>query len=146
MKEERRLVWRVLRHWKKIADGGRLPRRDEIYPWLQGEDGANCLLIGVEWSIELSHLVVVGVNLAVALCSTDTLAGVLLSSVPQVVSSRRGLVIEGVATLREMASATAPYCSHSRKSAVPSIMCWALRTIARCAPTRRGRRRSVSGV
>jgi hypothetical protein len=102
MKEERRLVWRVLRHWKEIADGGRLPRRDEIYPWLQGEDGANCLLIAVEWSIELSHFVVVGVNLAVALCSTDTLAGVLLSSVPQVVSSRRGLVIEGVATLREV--------------------------------------------
>jgi hypothetical protein len=102
IKEERRLVWRVLRHWKEIADGGRLPRRDEIYPWLQGEDGANCLLIAVEWSIELSHFVVVGVNLAVALCSTDTLAGVLLSSVRQVVSSRRGLVIEGVATLREM--------------------------------------------
>jgi hypothetical protein len=102
MKEERRLVWRVLRQWEEIADGGRLPRRDEIYPWLQSEDGANCLLIAVESSIELSHFVVVGVNLAVALCSTDTLAGVLLSSVPQVVSSRRGLVIEGVATLREV--------------------------------------------
>ena len=47
-----------------------------------------------------SHFVVVGVNLAVALCSTDTLAGTLLSSVPQVVSSRRGLMIEGGATLR----------------------------------------------
>jgi hypothetical protein len=47
-----------------------------------------------------ARLVVVGVNLAVALCSTDTLAGTLLSSVPQVVSSRRGLMIEGVATLR----------------------------------------------
>jgi hypothetical protein len=102
MKEERRLVWRVLRHWKGIADGRRLPRHDEIYPWLQGEDGANCLLIAVGWSIELSHFVVVGVNLAVALCSTDTLAGVLLSSVPQVVSSGRGLVIEGIATLREV--------------------------------------------
>jgi hypothetical protein len=100
MKEERRLVWRVLRHWREIADGGRLPRRDEIYPWLQGEDGANCLLIAVGWSIELSHFVVVGVNLALALCPTDTLAGALLSSVPQVVSSRRGLVIEGVAALR----------------------------------------------
>src|SRR5438045_9590215 len=33
---------------------------------------------------------------------THTLAGVLLSSVPQVVSARRGLVIEGVATLREV--------------------------------------------
>ena len=102
MKEERRLVWRVLRHWREIADGGHLPRRDEIYPWLQGEDAANCLLIAVEWSIELSHFVVVGVNLAVALCSTDTLAGVLLSSVPQVVSSRRGLMMEGVAILRRV--------------------------------------------
>jgi hypothetical protein len=101
MKEER-LVWRVLRDWKAITDCGRFPRHDEIYPWLQGEDGANCLLIAVGWSIELLHLVVVGVNLAVALCCTDTLAGVLLSSVPQVVSSGRGLVIERVATLRDV--------------------------------------------
>src|SRR5438309_1684989 len=35
MREERRLVWRVLRHWKEIADGGRFPRRDEIDPWLR---------------------------------------------------------------------------------------------------------------
>ena len=102
MREERRLVWRVLRHWKEIADGGRFPRRDEIEPWLQGEDGANCLLIAVGWSIELSHLIVVGVNLAGALCATDTLAGVLLSSVPQVVSSRCGLIMEGVAILRRV--------------------------------------------
>ena len=100
MKEERRLVWRVLRHWKEIADSGRFPRRDEINAWMRGEDGANCLLIAVGWSIELSHFVVVGVNLAVALCPTDTLTGTLLSRVPQVVSSRRGLMIEGVATLR----------------------------------------------
>src|SRR5690349_18166928 len=100
MKEERRLVWRVLRNWTEIAHGGRFPCREEIDPWLRGEDGANCLLITVEWSIELSHFVVVGVNLAVALCPTDTLAGVLLSGVPQVVSARRGLMIEGVATLR----------------------------------------------
>src|SRR5690242_13287281 len=102
MREERRLVWRVLRNWTELAHGGRFPCREEIDPWLRGEDGANCLLITVEWSIELSHFVVVGVNLAVALCSTDTLAGTLLSRVPQVVSSlsRRGLIIEGMATLR----------------------------------------------
>jgi hypothetical protein len=100
MKEERRLVWRVLRRWKEIADSGRFPRRDEIEPWFLGEDGANCLLIAVEWSIELSHFAMVGVNLAVALCSTDTLAGVLFSCVPRVVSARRGLMIEGMATLR----------------------------------------------
>jgi hypothetical protein len=65
-----------------------------------GEDEANCLLIAVESPIELSHFVVVGVNLAVALCPTDTLAGVLLSRLSQLVSGRRGLMIEGMATLR----------------------------------------------
>jgi hypothetical protein len=103
MKEERRLVWRVLRHWKEIADSGRFPRRDEIDPWISGEDGPNCLLIAVESPIELSHFVVVGVNLAIALCPTDTLAGVLLSRLPRVVSARRGLIIEGGATLRGLA-------------------------------------------
>ena len=85
MKEERRLVWRVLRHWKEISDGGRFPRRDEIDPWMRGKDGANTLLIAVASPIELSHFVVVGVNLAIALCPTDTLAGLLLSQVPRVV-------------------------------------------------------------
>jgi hypothetical protein len=47
-------------------------------------------------------LIVVGVNLAGALCATDTLAGVLLSSAPQVVSSRRGLMMEGVAMPRRV--------------------------------------------
>jgi hypothetical protein len=100
MRQERRLVWRVLRHWKEVSDSGRFPRRDEIDPWLQGEDGANCLLIAVAAPIELSHFVAVGVNLAVALCPIDTLAGLLLSRVPRVVSARRGLMIEGGATLR----------------------------------------------
>lgn len=100
MTEERRLVWRVLRHWKEIADGGRFPRCDEIDPWMLGEDGPNCLLIAVQSPIELSHFISVGVNLAVALCSTDTLAGVLLSRLPIVVAARRGVMIEGGATLR----------------------------------------------
>ena len=78
MKEERRLVWRVLRHWTEISHSGRFPRRDQIGPWMQGEGGANSLLIAVESPIELSHFVVVGVNLAIALCPTHTLAGVLL--------------------------------------------------------------------
>jgi len=100
MQEERRLVWRILRQWQEISAGGRFPRRDEIDPWLRGEDGKNCLLIAVESPIELSNFVAVGVNLAVALCRTDTLAGVLLSRAPRVASARRGLIIEGGATLR----------------------------------------------
>jgi hypothetical protein len=100
MKEERRLAWRVLRHWTEISDSGRFPHRGQIDRWMWGEDGANSLLIAVEAPIELSHFVVVGVNLATALCPTDTLAGVLLSQVPRVVSARHGLMIEGGATLR----------------------------------------------
>jgi len=100
MQEERRLVWRVLRQWKEIADSGRLPRRDEIESWLQGEDGANCLLIAVGWSVEHSQLVVVGVNLAAAVCATDTLAELFLSRVLRVVSRRRGVMVEGGGTLR----------------------------------------------
>jgi hypothetical protein len=95
MEKERRLVWRVRRYWRGITRGGRFPRRDEINPHMLGEDGANCLLIAVESPIELSHFVMVGVNLAVTLCPTDTLAGVLLSRLPQVVSAHRGLIIEG---------------------------------------------------
>ena len=100
MKEERRLVWRVLSHWKGMAKGGRFPSRDDIDPWTRGADGANCVLIAVESPIELSHFVMVGVNLAIALCPIDTLAGVLLSQVPRVLSARHGLMIEGGATLR----------------------------------------------
>jgi len=48
MKEERRLVWRVLRHWTEISHSRRFPRRDEIDPWMRGENGANSLLIAVE--------------------------------------------------------------------------------------------------
>jgi hypothetical protein len=71
------------------------PRRDEIDIWLRSRDGPNCLLIAVQSPIEVSHFVEVGVNVAIAFCHTDTLAGVFLSYLPQVVSSRRGLVIEG---------------------------------------------------
>jgi hypothetical protein len=60
MKEERRLVWRVLRRWKETEDSGRFLGRDEVDPWLQGEDGANLLLIAVQSPIELSHFVAVG--------------------------------------------------------------------------------------
>jgi hypothetical protein len=59
----------------------------------------NCLLIAVQSPVELSHFVTVGENLAVALCPKDTLAGVLLSHLPRVLSARRCLIIEGGATL-----------------------------------------------
>jgi hypothetical protein len=95
---ERRLVERVLRHWTQVAVGNRFPRLDEIDPWMLGEDWANCLLIAVQSPIELSHFIAVGKNLAVAVCSKDTLAGLLLSYLPRVLPARRCLIVEGQAS------------------------------------------------
>jgi hypothetical protein len=96
----RRLVDRVLRLWTEVARGGRFPRRDEIEPSMLGEDWANCLVIAVRSPVRLSYIVAAGENLASAHCPNDTLAGVLLAHLPQVVAERRCLMIEGRATLR----------------------------------------------
>lgn len=97
---ERRLVERVLRHWTKAAEGKRFPRLNEIDPWMVGDDWANCVVIAVQSPVQLSHFVAAGKNLAVALCARDTLAGLLLTHLPPVLSARRCLIIEGAATLR----------------------------------------------
>src|SRR5215471_675874 len=99
---ERRLVERVLRHWTKAAAGRRFPRLDEIDPWMVGDDWTNCLTIAVQSPVKLSHFISVGENLAMALCARDTLAGVLLSHLPQVLSVRRCLIVEGGAIHREV--------------------------------------------
>jgi hypothetical protein len=96
----RRLVDRVLRLWAEVACGGRFPRRDQIEPRILGEDWVNCLVIAVQSPIQLSHFVAVGENLSFVHCPNDSLAGVLLSHLPQVLSERRCLMIEGRATLR----------------------------------------------
>jgi hypothetical protein len=80
------------------AGGWGFPQLNEIDPWMVGNDWANCLVIAVQSPVELSHFVAVGENLAVALCPRDTLAGVLLSHLPRVLSVRRGLIVEGGAT------------------------------------------------
>jgi hypothetical protein len=103
MQRERRLVDRVLRLWKELAhDGGRFPRRDQIEPSVLGEDWANCLVIAVHSPVQLSHFLDVGDNLSGVRCPNDNLAGVLLSHLPEVLSERRCLMIEGRARLREV--------------------------------------------
>jgi hypothetical protein len=99
-RDERRLVERVLGHWKKMAAGQRFPRLNEIDLWMVGDDWANCVVIAVRSPVELSYFAAVGKNLAVALCTRDTLAGLLLSHLPPVLSARRCLIVEGEATLR----------------------------------------------
>jgi hypothetical protein len=97
---KRRLVDRVLQHWTEMAQGERFPRRDQIEPSALGADWENCSLIAVQSPVRLSYFVVVGNNLLAAHCPNDSLAGVLLSHLPQVLSERRCLMIEGRATLR----------------------------------------------
>jgi len=109
LQDERGLVERVLHHWTEMAAGGwGFPQLNEIDPWMVDDDWTNCLLVAVRSPIERSHFVVVGDNLIseasrllagapVALCPRDTLAGVLLSLLPQVLSARRCLIAEGVA-------------------------------------------------
>jgi hypothetical protein len=96
---KRRLVDRVLRVWAEMANGGRFPRRDQIEPSKLGVDWANCLVIAVQSPVQLSYFVAVGENLSFTHCPKDSLAGVLLSHLPQVLSERRCLMIEGRATL-----------------------------------------------
>ena len=97
---KRRLVDRVLRLWTERARGGRLPRRNQIEPSMLGVDWANCLVIAVRSPVEHSYIVAIGENLSFAHCPNDTLAGVLLSHLPWVLSERRCLMIEGRSTLR----------------------------------------------
>ena len=97
---KRRLVDRVFRVWTEVARDGRFPRRDQIERSMLGEDWANCLVIAVQSPVQLSYIAAVGENLAFAHCPSDTLAGVLLAHLPQVIADRRCLMIEGRAMLR----------------------------------------------
>jgi hypothetical protein len=83
-----------------MAHGERFPRRDQIEPSTLGADWANCFLIAVQSPVRLSYFVGVSNHLLAAHCPNDNLAGVILSHLPQVLSERRCLMIEGRATLR----------------------------------------------
>src|ERR1700746_1538042 len=99
---KRRLVDRVLRLWIEMARVQGFPRRDQIEPSKLGVDWRNCLVIAVQSPVQLSYLLAVGENLSFTHCPADSLEGVLLSHVPQVLSERRCLMIEGRARLREV--------------------------------------------
>jgi hypothetical protein len=98
---KRRLVDRVLRLWIKMAREQGFPRRDQIEPSKLGVDWANCLVIAVRSPVELSYFAAVGENLSFAYSPKESLAGVLLSHLPQVLSESRCLMIEGRARLRD---------------------------------------------
>ena len=60
-----------------------------------GEDWANCLVIAVQSPVQLSYFVTIGENLSGAHGPNSNLAGILLSHLPQILSERRCLMIEG---------------------------------------------------
>ena len=97
---KRRLIDRLLRLWAEMARGQGCPRLDQIEPSKLGIDWANCLLIAVRSPVQLSRFVAVGENLSFAHSPKESLAGVLLSHLPQVLSECRCLMIEGRARLR----------------------------------------------
>ena len=98
---KRRLIDRVLRLWTEVARGQGFPRHDQIEPSKLGVDWTNCLVIAVRSPVELSYFAAVGENLSFAHSPKESLAGVLLSHLPQVLSECRCLMIEGRARLRD---------------------------------------------
>jgi hypothetical protein len=67
-----------------------------VPPLVASDDLSHSQCVG---TVKLSHFVAVGNNLSRARCPNNTLAGVLLSHLPQVLLERRCLMIEGRATL-----------------------------------------------
>jgi hypothetical protein len=96
----RRLVDRVYRVWLGILRDGRFPSIQQLEPSMFGDDWPNCCLIAVRSPVQHSHFVELGGNLALMHCPNDSLAGVLLAHIPQVLSERRCLMIKGRAVLR----------------------------------------------
>src|SRR5215470_18843512 len=83
---KRRLVDRVQRLWTEMAGEQRFPRRDQIETSMLGVDWMNCFVVAVQSPVELSYVVAVGENLSFVHSSDESLAGMLLSHLPQVLS------------------------------------------------------------
>ena len=133
---KRRLVDRVLRLWTEMARGQGFPRLDQVEPSKLGIDWANCLVIAVQSPVQLSYFLAVGANLSFAFCPDDTLASVLLSHLPQVLSERRCLMIEGRARLRDTDIYIGAPFTRYLTMVLQSTTCWVQRITARYAKTK----------
>jgi hypothetical protein len=105
---DRRLVMRVLNHWRELAGGRGLPRRSQIDPQHFGQDWASCLLIDVDPEPRQSRLAFVGELLrdptwptfdrqCIAECLDHTLLYSVTAHLDRVIAEREP-VAEGVAT------------------------------------------------
>jgi hypothetical protein len=104
--EDRRLVSRVLRHMAEYVRDQRLPRLNDVDPWLVGDDWSNCALARIREPLDHSVFLAVGDNLLpergtlldrepISRCPASTLLGVGLSFLAQAVTTRTLLMVEG---------------------------------------------------
>lgn len=104
--DDRRLVSRVLRHVLQGTTDGRLPRLNDVDPWLVGDDWSNCALVRIRKPRDQSVFIVVGDNLLsqregvldrepISHCPPTTLLGVSLFFLAEAVEGRAAIMVEG---------------------------------------------------
>jgi hypothetical protein len=106
--DERRLVSRVVGHWRDRALEKRFPSRDQIDRWLVGDDWVSCTLIELASQDDQSTFVVVGPNLLppghepvegkpISACPRNTLLAALVRYLPRFQPNGGPLSISGTA-------------------------------------------------
>ena len=105
--DERRLIYRVLRHWTEMAIAQRYPTMDNIDPWLIGDDWANCTMLKLSGDKERSTFVVVGKNLvppglsldgaSIARCPRETVLADLVKHLDACAADGAPVIIDGSA-------------------------------------------------
>jgi hypothetical protein len=104
--DERRLVSRVLRHWEEMALGRDLPGKDNIDPWLIGDDWSYCMLVSLNGDDGKPRFLMVGGNLLpadadslydkpIAECPSGTIPAALLTQLDRCVAASRPLNVSG---------------------------------------------------
>ena len=106
--DERRLVSRVLRHWREMATGRRFPSTVEIDPWIVGNDWESCFVIRLGQEREATFLMVgaallphAGIALEykpIVMCPPHTVLASTLTHVPRCIADSAPLSIDGTTT------------------------------------------------
>jgi hypothetical protein len=111
--DERRLVMRMLGHWRSLTGRSDAPRRSQIDPQKFGRDWANCVLIDLGETLEEARYAYVGRNLVdsrwptferqcVADCAKGGILRFLTGEVPKVISRRGPAIFGGLAEHEEI--------------------------------------------
>lgn len=103
--DERRLVSRVLRHWREMATGRRFPSTVEIDPWIVGNDWEYCFVIRLRQEQQATFLMVGAALLPdagtaleykpIVMCPPNTVLATVLKHLPRCIADAAPLSIEG---------------------------------------------------